>query len=191
MTELCIKFALTLLLCLSAWLPAIAGNQSKEAKKASLWEELMFGHIRKMAEGTFSKNDLAACEDFLAKAEPVDRPRWLVILARYQNIVEHDPLAALKTVAPVVIGEDKARQWQMAQADVEQKEDQRGKTTKPKRGGAGTRPVRLLAPFPSVAEWSFDPIDAECAVEASRAHLALKEYETAMEQISFMGPKLE
>ncbi|MFH1968804.1 MAG: hypothetical protein ABIJ53_00640 [Verrucomicrobiota bacterium] len=159
---------------------------------ACLWEELMFGHIRKMAEGTFSKNDLEACEEFLAKAKPVYRPRWLVILARYQNIVEHDPLAALKTVAPVVIGEDKAGQWQAAQADAEQKEAaQRDKAGKPKRGGAGTKPPRLLAPFPSVAEWSLDPIDAECAVEASQAHLALKEYETAMDQINFMGPKLE
>jgi len=114
MSELCIKFTFALLLCLSAWFPAIAGTSSKETEKARLWEKLMFGHIRKMAEGTFSKNDLAACEAFWAEAEPVDRPRWLAILARYQNIVEHDPLAVLKTVAPVVIGEDKARQWQAA-----------------------------------------------------------------------------
>lgn len=191
MPMLHIQLVIISYLCLTVCLTAIAGTPSKEAEEACLWEELMFGHMRKMAEGTFSKNDLAACEDFLAKAEPVDRPKWLVILARYQNIVEHDPLAALKTVAPVVIGDDKARQWQTAQADAEQKKEaQVDKAIKSKRGGTGTRQTRLLAPFPSVAEWSIDPIDAECAVEASQAHLALKEYETAMGQIGFMGPKL-
>jgi len=192
MSRLHIKSAIALLLCFAACLPSIAETPSKEAEEACLREELMFGHIRKMAEGTFSKNDLAACEGFLAKAEPVDRPRWLVILARYQIRMEHDPLAALKTVGPVLIGEDKTWQWQATQADAEQKEAaQEDIVGKPKRGGAGTRPLRLLAPFPPVAEWSIDPIDAECAVEASQAYLTLKEYETAMDQVNFMGPKLE
>ncbi|MDO9541195.1 MAG: hypothetical protein Q7J98_02585, partial [Kiritimatiellia bacterium] len=191
MLETHLKFAIALWLCLAAFFASIAGTPSKEAEEACLWEDLMFGHIHKMAEGTFSRNDLEACEDFLAKAEPVDRPRWLVILARYQIRIEHDPLAALALVAPVLVGEDKAWRWRAAQASVEKKEEAQGnKAPTSKRGEAGTRPARLLAPFPSVAEWSMDPIDAECAVEASQAHLALKEYEAAMDQINFMGPKL-
>ncbi|MCX6992031.1 MAG: hypothetical protein NT011_02690 [Kiritimatiellaeota bacterium] len=184
------KAAIIFWLCLAIVVTAVAGTPSKETEEAGLWEELMFSHIRKMAEGTFSKNDLAACEAFLAKAEPVDRQKWLVILARYQIRMDHDPLGALKTVGPVLVGEDKAGQWQAAQADAEQKEETQGDPAA-KRGGAGTRPAHLLAPFPPVAEWSIDSINAECAVEALQAHLALKEYETAMDQVRFMGPKLE
>ncbi|MFH1477228.1 MAG: hypothetical protein ABIH24_07040 [Verrucomicrobiota bacterium] len=180
-----IKSAIALWLCFAACRPVFTATPSREAQEAHLWEELMFGHMRKMAEGTFSENDLAACEYFLAKAQPVDRLKWLVILARYQNRVEHDPLAALKTVGPVLIGEDKARSGGAGA----------GGSIRLRRNGcteqdAASTIKTPVVPFPPVAEWSLDPIDAECAVEASQAYLALKEYETAMEQISFMGPKL-
>jgi|GEM_PF-2239675 len=191
MSRLHIKSAIVLLLCFAAYLPAFAGNQSNEVENACLREELMFGHIRKMADGTFSKNDLKACEDFLAETVSAARPRWLAILARYQNIMNHDPLAALALVAPVLVGEDKARQWQAAQKEARQKEEaQRGKALKSKHPNR-LEPQRLLVPFPSVEEWLIDRVTAECAVEAAQAHLALKEYELAMDQITYMGPKLE
>lgn len=145
----------------------------------------MLGHMRQMANGAFSKHDLKACEEFLAEAQPAERPIWTAVLARYQNTVEHDPLAALAIAAPLIIGEQKARQWRDAQAEAEQKEADWPAKAKQ------SRPMRLRAPFPPVEEWSISGLNAECAVEISRAHLALKEYETAMEQITGLGPKLE
>ncbi|MDO9542492.1 MAG: hypothetical protein Q7J98_09235 [Kiritimatiellia bacterium] len=199
--KLYIQLVIIFYLCLAVCWTVIAGAPSKETENACLREELMFGHIRKMADGTFSKNDLKACEDFLAEAISAARPRWLAILARYQIMMNHDPLAALVLVAPVLVGEDKARHWQAAQEEAEKKTAEGHaqsvftETATPDKARPlqlkHQRPQRLLVPFPPVDEWLIDRVTAECAVEAARAHLALKEYETAMEQISYMGPKIE
>lgn len=183
------KITIALWLCLAFGLTAVAGNPSD--KRPYHREELAFGNIRKMAAGTFGKNDLKACEEFLAEAVFAARARWVAILARYQIVMNHNPLAALALVAPVLVGENKAWQWQAAQTKAEQKEkaqrDNAFKSTQVKQFES----PRLLFPFPPVEEWSISPVSAECVVEAARAHLALKEYETAMNQITFMGPKLE
>ncbi|MDD5482686.1 MAG: hypothetical protein PHP98_03410 [Kiritimatiellae bacterium] len=190
-SKLSINVTIAFCLCLTSCLPAIAGNPSNEAEEACLREELMFRHIRKMADGTFSKNDFKACEYFLAEAISAARTRWLAILARYQNIMEQNPLATLTLVAPVLVGEDKARQWKTAQAEAEQKEKaQKGKPVKSKQPER-SEPQRLFASFPPAEEWIIDRVTADCAVEATRAHLALKEYETALDQINYLGPKLE
>ena len=79
MSKLHIQLVIIFYLCLAVCWTAIAGTPFKETEEACLREELMFSHIRKMADGTFSKNDLKACEEFLAEAVFAARTRWLAI----------------------------------------------------------------------------------------------------------------
>jgi len=145
-----------------------------------------------------AKAMLRHAEEVARKGPESSRPRAAALAGKVQRLAMGDPSAALRAVAPVLIGEVKAKAWDAALAEnlkgavAKWEEDTRQlKTQGSREKDLPKKPEMcdVFAPFPPVAEWDMSGPKARCAIEAGYAFLALGRQQDALGVFRHIGEK--
>ena len=148
---------------------------------------------RKLDERLFGKADAKQCAEFMKRAGAVAKPRFALVHSRYLRVMEQDPVAALKSLGPWVMGKDKVRDWEKAQAGGEKEalakwQEEHGKANRERREELEkNKPAGLFAPFPAPDQWRVDSQNADLAIEIARCHVDLHRHQEALAIIDSLG----
>jgi len=145
-----------------------------------------------------AKAMLRRAEEVARKGPESSRPRAAALVGKTQRLALGDSSAALRAVAPFLIGEAKAKAWAAALAQnleaAVKKWDEDTRQLKAQGKREKDLPKKpemcdVFAPFPPVAEWDLAGAKVRCAIEAGYAFLALGRQQDALAVFRQMAEK--
>jgi hypothetical protein len=154
---------------------------SRPNKRPSVDDNLL-ALLQKIDHLQLYKRDLAQLREFETRG--VDP--WTVAArrARYQRVMLLDPVAALETVGPTLIGKKKTGEWQRAFATAKREamtiHAEQVRSARKEKRDRPEKPDTLFAPFPPFTTWKIDGDTAEAALEAAYACMALNQPDKAL-----------